>query len=93
MSLLQKNKTAQPDSETDLGRQKSLSNNKIENFDKLLNLNRILILKNGVWLGLSICINLVEQMRGSVDVKSKLNKETSFNFNIKTFCKLNDAQL
>ena len=43
MSLLQKNKTAQPDSETDLGRQKSLSNNKIENFDKLLNLNRILI--------------------------------------------------
>lgn len=40
----------------------------------------------GTGLGLSICKNIIEEMGGSVEVKSKVGKGTEFRLNIKTHC-------
>tara|TARA_B110000285_G_C15012405_1_gene557172 strand:+ start:107 stop:484 length:378 start_codon:yes stop_codon:yes gene_type:complete len=44
--------------------------------------------RKGTGLGLSICKQIVEQMGGSVDVKSQLGKGTEFIVNIKAKCKV-----
>lgn len=38
--------------------------------------------KQGTGLGLSICKQIIEQMGGSVNVKSKIGKGTTFEVNI-----------
>jgi two-component system, sensor histidine kinase and response regulator len=40
----------------------------------------------GTGLGLSICKNIIEEMGGSVEVKSKVGEGTEFRLNIKTHC-------
>ena len=42
--------------------------------------------KGGTGLGLSICKNIIEQMGGNVNVKSKLGKGTTFSVAVKTKC-------
>jgi signal transduction histidine kinase len=42
----------------------------------------------GTGLGLSICKNIIEEMGGSVEVKSKIGEGTEFRLNIKTYCKV-----
>ena len=42
----------------------------------------------GTGLGLSICKNIIEEMGGSVDVKSKPKVGTEFILNIKTHCRV-----
>lgn len=44
--------------------------------------------RQGTGLGLSICKQIIEQMGGSVEVKSELGQGTEFNINIKTKCKV-----
>lgn len=48
--------------------------------------------RSGVGLGLSICKNLIEQMSGSVKVKSKLNEGTTFTINFITTCKVKNTK-
>lgn len=40
----------------------------------------------GTGLGLSICKNIIEQMGGSVDVKSAIGEGTEFLINVKMHC-------
>lgn len=40
----------------------------------------------GTGLGLSICKNIIEQMGGSVDVKSAIGEGTEFLINVKMNC-------
>ena len=42
--------------------------------------------KCGTGLGLSICKNIIEKMGGSVQVKSKVGKGSTFSINLKTKC-------
>ncbi len=46
--------------------------------------------KNGVGLGLSICKNLIEQMGGSVKVKSEVGRGTQFDISFHTECSIDD---
>ena len=48
--------------------------------------------RKGTGLGLSICKQIVEQMGGSVDVKSQLGKGTEFIVNIKAKCKVETVE-
>lgn len=49
--------------------------------------------KSGSGLGLSICKLIIEQMGGSVKVKSKVGEGTEFIINIKTRCKVEKSNL
>jgi len=49
--------------------------------------------KSGTGLGLSICKNIIEKMGGSVDVKSKLNKGTSFIIKLNSKCIVQKVKL
>jgi signal transduction histidine kinase len=46
--------------------------------------------KHGVGLGLSICKRLIDQMNGSVKVKSKVSEGTTFIINLKTICSVQE---
>ena len=48
--------------------------------------------KQGTGLGLSICKKIIEQMGGSVDVKSELGKGSEFILNIRTKCKVKKVE-
>ena len=48
--------------------------------------------RQGTGLGLSICKQIIEQMGGSVEVKSEVGKGTTFEINIKTKCKVRSVQ-
>ena len=49
--------------------------------------------KAGTGLGLSICKKIIEQMGGSVDVRSELDVGTSFIIKLKTKCKMKETIL
>ena len=42
--------------------------------------------REGTWLGLSICKQLIEQQGGTVNVTSQLGKGTTFEINLKSKC-------
>jgi signal transduction histidine kinase len=46
--------------------------------------------KNGVGLGLSICKNLIEQMGGSVKVRSEVGQGAQFDITLHTECIIDD---
>ena len=49
--------------------------------------------KEGVGLGLSICLEIIRSYGGSVNIKSELGKGTDFIINIKTPCKIDEVKL
>ena len=48
--------------------------------------------RNGVGLGLSICKSLIEQMGGSIKVKSRVDKGSAFIITINTDCPIEDVR-
>jgi len=61
------------------------------NFSKLEETNDIN--KGGTGLGLSICKLILEQMGGSINIKSEIGVGTKFTLNIKTKCQVNKPKL
>ena len=49
--------------------------------------------RSGTGLGLSICKHIIEQMGGSVDVRSQIGVGTTFQINIKTKCIVKSARI
>ena len=49
--------------------------------------------KQGTGLGLSICKKIIEQMGGSVSVKSKVGEGSEFIINVKTKCIVKKCEL
>jgi len=47
--------------------------------------------QQGTGLGLSICKKIIEQMGGSVSVKSELQRGTEFIINMKTKCRVKNS--
>ena len=47
----------------------------------------------GTGLGLSICKNIIEQMGGSVGVKSTIGEGSEFIINMKTVCQVKDVKI